>query len=70
MMRLMGTLSDDDKSGLDETKQYYIGEDADLDASYFGFDPTSDAVSIISGSRNWLMAIWQVPMALSSLVPL
>ena len=47
-----GTLSDDDKSSLDETKQYYIGEDADLDASYFGFDPTSDAVSIISGSRK------------------
>ncbi len=46
------TLSDDDKSSLDETKQYYIGEDADLDASYFGFDPTSDAVSIISGSRK------------------
>ena len=46
------TLSDDDKSELDDTKQYYMGDDADLDASYFGYDPTSDATSIISGSRK------------------
>ena len=46
------TLSDEDKSDLDDTKQYYMGEDADLDASYFGLDPTSDAGSIIAGSRK------------------
>lgn len=46
------TLSDDDKSDLDDSKQYYLGEDAGLDATYFGFDPTSDAVSIISGARR------------------
>ncbi len=46
------TLSDDDKSEMDESKQYYLGEDAGLDASYFGFDPTGDAFSIASGTRR------------------
>lgn len=46
------TLSDDDKADLEDSKQYYIGDDVDLNANFFAFDPSSDAVNVITGTRR------------------
>lgn len=46
------TLSDEDKSNMDDMKQYYTSEDSGLDASWYGSDPTYNAIYIMSGMNK------------------
>lgn len=46
------TLSDKDKSDMDQMKQYYASEDYEMDASWYGSDPSHMAMYIMAGMNR------------------
>ena len=46
------TLSDKDKSDMDQMKQYYASEDYEMDASWYGSDPSYMAMYIMAGMNR------------------
>lgn len=46
------TLSDKDKSDMDQMKQYYTSDDYEMDASWYGSDPSSMAMYIMAGMNR------------------
>ena len=46
------TLSDKDKSDMDQMKQYYVSEDYEMDASWYGSDPSYMAMYIMAGMNR------------------
>ena len=46
------TLSDKDKSDMDQMKQYYTSDDYEMDASWYGSDPSHMAMYIMAGMNR------------------